>query len=83
MPSRYQQENLETMLGLFLEAQGHPLPQHSQTKSKIASRFLNLNCWPTRKLIPTIRPHILKQILASSPRGPWPFIQVIIEMKTL
>jgi len=29
MPSRYQQENLETMLGLFLEAKGHPLPQHS------------------------------------------------------
>ena len=29
MPSQYQRENLEAMLGLFLEAQGHPLPQHS------------------------------------------------------
>ncbi|GET44158.1 IS701 family transposase [Microseira wollei] len=84
MPSRYQQENLETMLGLFLEAQGHPLPQHSQTKSASAlSRFLNLNCWPTRKLIRTIRQQILKQILAESPRGIWPFIQVIIELTTL
>ena len=26
MPSQYQRENLEAMLGLFLEAQGHPLP---------------------------------------------------------
>ena len=26
MPSVYQRENLEAMLGLFLEAQGHPLP---------------------------------------------------------
>jgi hypothetical protein len=30
----YQQENLEAMLGLFLEAQGHPLPQHSKSKSQ-------------------------------------------------
>lgn len=40
MPSAYQRENLEAMLGLFLEAQGHPLPQHSQSKSASAlSRF--------------------------------------------
>ena len=25
MPTKYQKQNLETMLGLFLEAQGHPL----------------------------------------------------------
>ena len=30
MPTKYQKENLETMLGLFLEAQGHPLPEHYQ-----------------------------------------------------
>ncbi len=84
MPSRYQQENLETMLGLFLEAQGHPLPQHSQTKSASAlSRFLNLNSWPTRKLIRTIRQQILKQILAESSRGRRPFLQVIIDLTTL
>ncbi len=26
MPTQYQKDNLETMLGLFLEAQGHLLP---------------------------------------------------------
>ncbi len=36
MPTQYQKENLEAMLGLFLEAQGHPLPEHSQTKSASA-----------------------------------------------
>lgn len=48
MPSEYQRENLEAMLGLFLEAQGHPLPQHSKFKSASAlSRFpdiLHLHC---------------------------------------
>jgi hypothetical protein len=40
MPSEYQRDNLQAMLGLFLEAQGHPLPQHSKTKSASAlSRF--------------------------------------------
>jgi hypothetical protein len=40
MPSVYQQENLEAMLGLFLTAQGYPLPEHSKSKSKSAlSRF--------------------------------------------
>ena len=49
MPTQYQKDNLEAMLGLFLEAQGHPLPEHSQTKSASAlSRFLNLNSWSTR-----------------------------------
>ena len=43
MPSVYQQENLEAMLGLFLEAQGYPLPEHGKTKSASAlSRFLNI-----------------------------------------
>lgn len=84
MPSRYQQENLEAMLGLFLEAQGHPLPEHSQTKSaSVLSRFLNLHSWPTRKLIRTTRQHILKRILAESPQGRRPFLQVIIDLTTL
>ncbi|PMB25837.1 hypothetical protein CEN46_04875, partial [Fischerella thermalis CCMEE 5318] len=44
MPTQYQKDNLEAMLALFLEAQGHPLPEHSQTKSPSAiSRFLNIN----------------------------------------
>ena len=36
MPTQYQKDNLEAMLGLFLSAQGHPLPEHSQTKSASA-----------------------------------------------
>jgi hypothetical protein len=33
MPTHYEKQNLEAMFGLFLEAQGHPLPEHSKTKS--------------------------------------------------
>lgn len=64
MPTSYQKDNLEAMLGLFLEAQGHPLPEHSQTKSASAlSRFLNINPWSTRDLIRIVRHHALKQVL--------------------
>lgn len=64
MPSAYQRENLTAMLGLFLEARGYPLPQHSQTKSASAlSRFLNLYDWPTRKLIRTTRKSPEKTLL--------------------
>jgi hypothetical protein len=34
MPTQYQQDNLEAMLSLFKEAQGHPLPEHSKVKSQ-------------------------------------------------
>jgi hypothetical protein len=51
------------MLGLFLEAQGHPLPQHSQTKSPSAlSRFLNQYDWGTRQIIRAVRKAILKEL---------------------
>lgn len=33
MPSLYQKASLNALLGLFLEAQGHALPQHTQSKS--------------------------------------------------
>jgi hypothetical protein len=59
MPSVYQKENLSSMLGLFLEAQGHPLPQHSKSKSPSAlSRFLNVYNWSTRGVIRTARNRI-------------------------
>lgn len=84
MPSVYQRESLEAMLGLFLEAQGHPLPQHSQTKSASAlSRFLNIYPWSTRKLIRTTRNYVLKQILSECPLGRRPMLQVIIDLTTL
>lgn len=84
MPSSYQRDNLETMLGLFLQAHGHPLPQHSKTKSASAlSRFLNINRWSTRQLICTTRSAVLQQILSDCPRGRRPTLQVIIDLTTL
>ena len=54
MPSTYQQENLEAMFGMFLEAQGYPLPQYSKSKSASAlSRFINIYNWSTRGVIRT------------------------------
>jgi hypothetical protein len=38
MPTYYEKQNLEAMFGLFLEAQGHPLPEHSKTKSASAGQ---------------------------------------------
>jgi len=84
MPTQYQKDNLEAMLGLFLEAQGHPIPDHSKTKSSSAiSRFLNINPWSTRDMIRIIRSHILKEVLSEPLKGRKPFIQVIIDLTTL
>ncbi|WP_373525977.1 hypothetical protein [Nostoc sp.] len=56
MPTRYQRDNLEAMLGLFLAADGKPLPHYSKSFSVSAlSRFLNTYKWPTRKLIRHVR----------------------------
>jgi hypothetical protein len=52
MPSVYQKASLNAILGLFLEAQGHPYPEHTQIKSASAlSRFLNHYNWSTRAII--------------------------------
>ena len=84
MPSAYQQENLEAMLGMFLEAQGYPLPQHSKSKSPSAlSRFLNIYNWSTRGVIRTARNRVIKEILAERSLGRQPFLQVIIDLTTL
>lgn len=64
MPTQYQKDNLEAMLGLFLKAQGYPLPEHSQTKSPSAlSRFLNVNPWSTREMIRIVRNQTLQTVL--------------------
>jgi hypothetical protein len=87
MPTQYQKDNLEAMLTLFLQAQGHPLPEHSQIKSPSAiSRFLNINPWSTRKMIKVVCCHALEavlKILSSSTPGRKPFLQVIIDLTTL
>ena len=87
MPTKYQKENLEAILGLFLEAQGHPLPEHSKTKSASAlSRFLNINPWSTRDMIRAVRNQVLEAVLKAlyeSGKGRRPFLQVIVDLTTL
>jgi hypothetical protein len=49
MPTIYQKETLESILGLLLDGQGNAVPHHCQTKSESAiSRFLNHYNWSTR-----------------------------------
>ena len=87
MPTQYQKDNLSAMLGLFKEAQGHPLPEHSQTKSPSAlSRFLNVNPQETRDMIRIVRSHVLEtvlKVLSAQGKGRRPFFQVIIDLTTL
>jgi|GEM_PF-1928349 len=69
MPSTYQKASLKVMLGMFLEALGHPLPQHTELKSASAlSRFLNHYEWSTRGVIRATRQAILQQISQRCPR---------------
>jgi len=63
MPSAYQKASLTAILGLFLDVQGHALPEHTPVKSASAlSRFLNRYRWPTRRVIRTTRQAILAHI---------------------
>jgi hypothetical protein len=84
MPTIYQQETLESILGLFLQGQGHSLPHHCLTKSESAiSRFLNHYKWSTRSLIRTVRSTILNLVLAHRKRGRKPTLQVMLDLTTL
>lgn len=83
MPSRYQQNSLRALVGLFLEATGHSLLEHSQTVSVSAlSRFLNQYNWSTRAIIRSIRTQIVAQIQAERPPGRRPILQVVFDMTT-
>ena len=87
MPTQYQKDNFDAMLELFLSAQGHPLTEHSLTKSPSAlSRFLNINPWSTKDMIRIARNHVLETVLkvvSASGKGRRPFLQVIIDLTTL
>lgn len=84
MPTAHQRDSLQALLGLFLEAQGHPLPEHSKIKSASAlSRFLNVYTWSTRRIIRTTRSFALQQILSQRRLGRRPTLQVIIDLTTL
>lgn len=68
MPSVYQKTSFNALLALFLEAQGHPLPQQTQVKSASSlSRFLNIYNWSTHHLIRTTRQAVLQQIAQHPP----------------
>ena len=83
MPSIYQQDSLQALLGLFLEGQGIPLPENCETKSASAlSRFLNKYQWPTRQVIRMVRQSIQEQILSQSRVGRRPTLQVILDLTT-
>ena len=84
MPTLYQQETLESILGLFLQGQGHSLPHHCPTKSASAiSRFLNHYQWSTRSLIRHVRSSILNLILSQRRTGRKPTLQVMLDLTTL
>lgn len=84
MPTIYQEETLESLLGLFLSGQGNSIPHHCQTKSESAiSRFLNYYNWSTRKVIRTVRTYILNLIRSQQVKGRKPIIQVILDLTTL
>lgn len=84
MPSIYQQDSLQALLGLFLEAQGSPLPEHCKTKSaRSLSRFLNEYKWSTRQVIGAVRQAACQQIMSQPKVGCRPTLQVIIDLTTL
>lgn len=84
MPSIYQQDSMQALLGLFLEGQGILLPEHCKTKSASAlSRFLNEYEWSTRQVIKAARQTALQQILSQPRVGRKPTLQVILDLTTL
>jgi len=85
MPSIYQQDSLQQELGLFLEGQGVPLPEHCKTKSASAVNAVF-------KRIPMVNKAgaagqcliaILQQILSQPRVGRRPTLQVILDLTTL
>ncbi|WP_228035452.1 hypothetical protein [Oculatella sp. LEGE 06141] len=84
MPTTYQRHSLQALLALFLEAQGHPLPQHSSLKSPDAlSRCLNHYQWLTRQVIRAVRQSMIEQLLNYCAKGRRPWLQVIVDLTTL
>ncbi len=83
MPSTYQKASLNGLLGLFLTAQGHALPEHTQVKSASSlSRFLNHYTWSTRRVIQTTRQAVKQQIASHAPHHSIP-VRILIDLTTL
>lgn len=83
MPSRYQKASLKAVFGLFLDAQGHALPEHTPVKSPSSlSRFFNHYSWSTRGVIRTTRQAVLAQIRQHLPHVSIP-IRILIDLTSL
>ena len=83
MPSHYQEASLKALLGRFLSAQGHALPDHTPLKSASSlSRFLNHYSWSTRQVIRTTRAAILQQLAVHPPHPNRP-VRLLIDLTTL
>jgi hypothetical protein len=83
MPSVYQKASLKAVLGLFLDALGHALPEHTSVKSASSlSRFFNHYRWSTRQVIRTTRAAILKQLRAHPVHGGVP-VRLLLDLSTL
>jgi len=82
-PSSYQKTSLNALFGLFLEAQGHGLPQHTRVKSASSlRRFLNHYNWSTRSVIRTTRQVVLQQVTRHPLHYQIP-LRVLIDLTTL
>ena len=83
MPSVYQKASLKAILGLFLEAQGRALPEHTPLKSASSlSRFFNRYRWSTRQVIRTARAAVLDQLATHPVRQDVP-VRLLIDLTTL
>ena len=83
MPSVYQRASLKAVLGLFLDAQGHALPEHTPLKSASSlSRFFNRYRWSTRQVIRTTRAAIAQQLRRHPVRQDMP-VRLLIDLSTL
>jgi hypothetical protein len=84
MPSCYQRQSFQALLGLFLEAKGHALPAHSTLVSPSAlSRFLNHYTWSTRAVIRRVRTELIEQLKAQSRCGRRLIIHLVLDLTTL
>ena len=82
-PSRYQRETMEVVLGLFLEANGKPLPTYSKMKSESAiSRFFNKYNWSVRAVIREQRQTIKKSLFLQR-TGSRPILDALIDLTPL
>jgi|APDOM4702015023_1054809.scaffolds.fasta_scaffold23916_1 hypothetical protein len=86
MPSRYQEESFQAVMGLLLEGQGRAKAEHCEVKSPAAlSRFMNEYAWSTRHLIRQVRQTLLDNVAEfyQSQRGRRPILYAVIDLTSI